>query len=981
MTAPRATKLALLRHRWTALSFGVLLPLGACSVLAPPDSELLGGSPRGGSAGTAAGTGVGGSAAGTATVGGAPIVPEEGGAGGAEPSEGGNSPGKPVDVGTPTGDWAARPGLKTRFAVEVDATNAHRDYPRPHLTRHAWATLNGLWDFAIAMPGSVVPKFDGAQILVPFPLESQLSGVESGTLSDSEFLWYRRTFELPEAWRGQRVLLHFGAVDWETSVRVNGTEVVAHRGGYDAFSADITDQLSAQPQQEVVVQVFDPTDSGTQPHGKQALVPDTGNSLSAVSGIWQSVWLEPVPDVRIQDVELAGDPTTGVVTVSPELSAAATGTTLRAIIVENGTEVARAESADGAALQVTVPFPKAWSPEAPYLYDVTLELEQAGVIVDSADSYLGMRRIALGADNAEKKLFLNDVPWLGMGVLSQGYWPEGLYTPPSDAALKADLTLIKNLGFNAVRAHEKLESERFYYWADQIGLLVWQDLPTGDNSSDTAREEFSAELSAMVTERRAHPSLGVWTVFAGDRGRAGADIAKLVDRVKELTTSQLVIGASGIGDEGSGDLRDRPDRFAVTAPVPDARGVVLGQYGSLNRAITGHTWGGSAGSAQTANDTARYVNLARRARGLATLPGLSGAFFRQFTDVENELDGLVTYDRQVTKVTAKTISDANTGAVSAIVPVIQANEFEGFTQYVKDATVVSYITTPPGAQWPNLTFDDASWPKGPGGIGNTADAGARIRTVSNANELWTRTTFTLDEVPSGRLFLRMMYDEDTQVFVNGVRAGDAYRWVTQYGDYLASDGASKALVKGENVIATHTSNLDGGRYVDVGLWVTDDPLTLRAADAAAAPTAGLEYADYDVVLDSLPADIAAGPFPRQTGTATTVGSYSPTLAADNTRALRLHGYVEVTQDGVYTFMVETDDGARLSIGTERVAEAFRNDGTGVARRGGNIALAKGKHEITIDYFANDNQGANNFSVLWAGPDFAQRAIAAGNLSH
>ena len=981
MTLPRATKLALLRRRWTTLSFGVLLPLGACSVLAPPDSELTGGPPRDGAGSSGTAGSVGGSAAGTAPSGGVPITPDEGGAAGEAPSEGGNSPGKPIDVGTPTGEWAARPGLKTRFAVEVDATNAHRDYPRPHLTRREWATLNGLWDFAIAMPGSVVPKFEGAKILVPFPLESQLSGVEGGVLGDDEFLWYRRTFELPEAWRGQRVLLHFGAVDWETSVRVNGTDVVAHRGGYDAFSADITDQLSAEPQQEVVVQVFDPTDSGTQPHGKQALVPDTGNSLSAVSGIWQSVWLEPVPAVRIQDVELAGDPATGVVTVSTELSAAATGMTVRAIVSENGAEVARGESADGAALQVTVPFPKAWSPEAPYLYDVTLELEQAGVIIDSADSYLGMRQIVLAADNAEKKLFLNDTPWLGMGVLAQGYWPEGLYTPPTDAALKADLTLIKNLGFNAVRVHEKLESERFYYWADQLGLLVWQDLPSGDNSSDAAREEFGAELSAMVTERRAHPSLGVWSVFGSDRGTTGAEIAKLVERLKGLTTSQLVIGASGIADEGSGDLRDRPDRFAVTAPTPDARGVVLGQYGSLSRAITGHTWGGSAGTAQTAPDTARYVALARRARGLAATPGLSAAFFQQFTDVENELDGLVTYDRQVTKVTAKTISDANTGAVSAVVPVIQANEFEASTKYVKDATVVSYITTPPGASWPNLAFDDTSWPKGPGGIGNTADAGARVRTASNSNEIWTRTTFTLDEVPSGRLLLRMMYDEDTQIFINGVRAGDSYGWVTQYHDYLVSEGASKALVKGKNVIATHTSNLDGGRYIDVGLWVTDDPLELRAADAPAATTAGLEYADYDLALDSLPADITAGSGPRQIGTATTVGSYSPALAADNTRALRLHGYVEVTEDGVYTFMVETDDGARLSIGTSRVAEAFRNDGTGVARRGGNIALAKGKHEITIDYFANDNQGANNFSVLWAGPGFAQGSIAAGNLSH
>jgi hypothetical protein len=906
------------------------------------------------------------------------LLPEAG-AGGAG-DEGGNSPGKPVDVGVPAGDWAANPGLKTRWAAEVDPAGPHRDYPRPDLTRHDWASLNGLWEYAINTAAETVPDFEGELLLVPYPLESQLSGVSGGALGGSEYLWYRRKFTMPEDWRDRRLLLHFGAVDWDCSVRVNGTEVVTHQGGYDGISVDITEQLSAEAEQEVVVRVADPTDSGMQPRGKQALVPSTGNSLTAVSGIWQSVWLEPVPALSIQDVEITSDLATGEVTLTPVLAGAPAGTTLRAIVFDGSTEVTRGEAADGAAVVVTLPSPQAWSPETPYLYDVTLELEQDGALVDSADAYFGVRSLNLDQEGGVTKLFLNDAPFLSMGVLSQGYWPEGLYTPPSDAAVKAELTLVKNLGFNAVRLHHKLESERFYYWADRLGVLIFQDLPAGDNSSAGARELFSAELAAMVAERKSHVSLGVWTLFTGGLGRAGADVPALVTQLEELTSSQLVIGATGPDDEGSGDLRDRPDASAVTSPVPDERGVVLGDYGSFNRAITGHTWGGNTGAVQIATDTARYAGLARRARGLALSPGLSAAFYRQLTDVENELDGLVTYDRAVTKVTAKSAADANTDVTTPVVPLVQASEFELRPQYGSEAQVFRYVTTAPAAQWLDKAFNDAGWTAVPAGIGDTTDAGSRIRTRLAFNELWARTAFTLAEKPSGTLIVRMMHDEDTQVYINGVRAADTYGWTTTYSDFLGSTDAMEALVAGENTIAIHTVNTNGGRYADVGLWLTTDAPTYRMPDQPPSTTAGLEYQDYDLALNSLPADLS-GNTARQTGISTSVGTYAPALEADTTRAIQLHGYVEVVQDGVFTFYVDTDDGARLSIGTQRVAESFRNDGTGITQRAGNIALAAGKHEITISYFANDNQGTNTFGVTWAGPGFAQQNIPAGNLSH
>ena len=970
--------------RWAAVGLCVVLPLG-CSLLAPPDSDFIGGG-QAGSAAAAAGSGAfaGKNSDATAGAGMNEAGQANGGAGmggAAGEDTGGNHPGRPVSVGTPTGDWTAGAGLKTRFASEVDPAKTHQDYPRPRLTRHVWATLNGLWDYAIDSSGAKPPPFTDAKLLVPFPLESQLSGVSGALLKANDFLWYHRRFTLPAEWRTQRVLLHFGAVDWDASVRINDTEVVAHQGGYDGFSADITDQLASGDEQDILVRVADPSDSGSQPHGKQALVPNAGVTFTSVSGIWQSVWLEPVPALSIQNVDLDGDPKTGVVTVTPTLAGVAKGTTLRAIVLDDGAEVARAEGHDGAAFDVTVPSPKPWSPDSPFLYEVTLELEQDGVVVDSADSYLGLRKVALGADGAATKVLLNDAPFVGVGVLAQGYWPEGLYTPPNDAALKADLTLVKNLGFNTIRVHQKLESERFYYWADQIGLMVWQDVPAGDNNTVAARTLFSAELTAMVNARHAHPSLAVWSLFTADIGQKGADVPKLVETVKAATTSQLVIGVSGPGDEGSGDIRDRPDGGAVTCPVPDKRAVALGQFGSLTRAIQGHTYNGTGSVAQTAVDTDRYVGLARRARGLADRPGLSTAIYRQLTDVENELDGLVTYDRQVTKIVAKSVAEANTIATTAIVPLIQASEFEVKPEYLKDAQVFRYTTTAPIAQFVETDFDDTTWTAAPAGIGDTPDTGARTRTKLSFNEIWTRTTFTLDKKPVGRLIVRAMYDEDTQVFVNGVIAADLNGFTNKYGDYIGSDAAVQALVKGKNTIAIHTYNTNGGRYSDAGLWLTSDDPPNRAEDAPAATTAGLSYADYNLTLTSLPADLTVGQTPVATGVSSTIGAYAPALAVDNARALRLQGYIAVAEAGVYTFYVDTDDGARLKIGAQTVAESNRNDGTNVTKRSGNIALAIGQHEITIDYFANDDKGANVFNVTWSGPGLAQQAIPAAALSH
>jgi hypothetical protein len=544
--------------------------------------------------------------------------------------------------------------------------------------------------------------------------------------------------------------------------------------------------------------------------------------------------------------------------------------------------------------------------------------------------------------------------------------------------LVADLDLVKSLGFNTVRVQQKLETERFYYWADRLGLLVWQDIPAGVNDSPRARTTFGAELEAMVSARQAHPSLAVWGLFSGEQGQDGADVPKLVARVKQLSANQLVVAASGTGDEGSGDIRDRPAQKFVSCPEPDERAVALGQFGSFSRALQSHSAEGVEEQA-TEEDSARYVDLARRARGLMIRPGLSFAIYQQLTDVESQVDGLVSYDRQVLKVKPEAIKSANTDA-SPLIPLVQASELDVDPAYAADARRFRYTETAPPAGWTAPDFDDRKWSEGAAGIGETVDVDARVRTPLAFTELWARTRFELDALPTGRTFVRMMHDEDTQVYVNGVLVADTYDFVRTYGDFLATDAVNAALVLGTNTIAVHTINTNLSRYIDVGLWTTSDAPVLLPANDKGAAAPGLVYEDYDLTFDALPAELS-GYTARATGVASAVGSYAPSLVADNTRALRLHGYVEAPTDGVYTFYVDTDDGARLEIDGQRVAEASRIDGSHVTERAGNIGLAQGRHALTLQYFANDNQDPNTLSVTWAGPGFDPQSIPASRLSH
>ena len=576
-------------------------------------------------------------------------------------------------------DWQpARGPLMTRWASEVSPDNVHPEYPRPQLVRKEWLNLNGLWDYAITLREDPQPAGWEGRILVPFPVESALSGVMR-RVYETNRLWYRRTFTLPRSWSGQRVLLHFGAVDWEAVVWVNGREVGRHRGGYDAFSFDITEALKGEGEQEVVVAVWDPTDAGTQPRGKQVRNPH-GIWYTPSSGIWQTVWLEPVPETHIRRIRLTPDIDKETLRLEAFCEGPGDGWELEAEVRERGRVVGRVSAPlqpDGraarATMEISIPRPRLWSPDDPFLYDLELRLRRENRVADRVTSYFGMRKIAVQRDSLGiPRLFLNNKPLFQFGPLDQGFWPDGLYTAPTDEALRFDIEMTKKLGFNMARKHVKIEPARWYYWCDRLGLLVWQDMPSGDryigpNDPDIRRSpesaaQFERELKAMVEGLYNHPCIVMWVPF--NEGWGQFDTCRIVDLIKQWDPTRLVNNASGWADRGCGDVRDvHIYPGPGTAPVEKQRAVVLGEFGGLGLPLRGHTWQDERNwgyrSYNTREElTEAYLELLRRLHPLTGDQGLAAAVYTQTTDVEIEVNGLMTYDRAVVKMDPELIAAA-----------------------------------------------------------------------------------------------------------------------------------------------------------------------------------------------------------------------------------------------------------------------------------------------------------------------------------
>ncbi|WP_076971535.1 glycoside hydrolase family 2 [Streptomyces sparsogenes] len=542
--------------------------------------------------------------------------------------------------------------LRTRWADDVTPGNAHREYPRPQLTRGDWQNLNGRWQFAAAKAGERPPvgKDLAERILVPYPVESQLSGIER----HEDRMWYRRTFTVPADWRigsGKRLRLNFGAVDWRTEVFVNGTKVAEHRGGYDKFSADITDALKPGRAQELIVGVHDPTDAASgenPPLGKQRLDP-SGIWYTPSSGIWQTVWLEPVAADHVDSLRLTPDVGAGTLTVEPR--GVRDGLAVTATAYEGRRRVATVTGRSGTPLTLKIHNPRLWSPDDPFLYDLKVRVGS-----DRVGSYFGMRSIAVEHVNGTPRTVLNGKPVFMMATLDQGFWPDGLHTAPSDQALAYDLRMHKAMGFNAVRKHIKVEPDRWFYWADRLGLLVWQDMPAmtaGVNPDPASRAQYERELKQMIDEHISSPSVVMWVTF--NEGWGQYDIGRVADQAKAWDPTRLVNGMSGLNlgaDGGTGDIMDEHGYPSPALPPhPDGRrALVSGEYGGLGLAVPGHAWSvqQSYVDVDPATYTDDYLTKLAEVRALACRGG-NGAVYTQITDVEGELNGLLTYDREVVK--------------------------------------------------------------------------------------------------------------------------------------------------------------------------------------------------------------------------------------------------------------------------------------------------------------------------------------------
>ncbi len=552
--------------------------------------------------------------------------------------------------------------LTTKWGKALDREHPLPEYPRPQLRRESFLNLNGVWQYAVSTLNSEPEEYDG-DIVVPFPLESELSGV-GRVLQPGEYLWYRREFTLPEDFNVGRVLLHFGAVDQCARVWVNGMDACTHTGGYLPFSADITDLLF-EGENTLVVRVTDDTDRSYHTRGKQKLKPG-GIWYSPVSGIWQTVWCESVPENYISSLFITPHLEDG----SVELLVMGEGA-VRAVIDGDAYDF---EAGTSALLKLREV--RAWSPEEPYLYKLELAMGD-----DRVESYFAMRSVGIGEDrNGVKRLLLNGKPYFQNGLLDQGWWPDGLYTAPSDEALAFDIAAAKTMGFNMLRKHVKVEPLRWYYHCDRLGMLVWQDMPngggaysaltvsapllTGSHSRDDkyskfarreekGRDEFREELLDMVSHLYNAPSIVTWVIFNEGWGQFDSD--KCAEAVLELDSSRILDRTSGWHDQGSGELRSIHLYFDDYKHKPDKLGrcVVLSEFGGYTLPIDGHAWPGKPFGYKKFDSQEKF----RRALTLlydgqirpACMSGLAAAIYTQLTDVENELNGLITYDRRVIK--------------------------------------------------------------------------------------------------------------------------------------------------------------------------------------------------------------------------------------------------------------------------------------------------------------------------------------------
>jgi hypothetical protein len=797
------------------------------------------------------------------------------------------------------GRWKPAEGpLKTRWSKDVRPDRVFPLYPRPQMVRHDWMNLNGLWQFDTSAVDAAVPEGKNlpGEILVPFPIESALSGVMKST----DHIWYRRTFTIPAYWMSRRMLLHFGAVDWETTVYVNGKAFGPHKGGYDPFAFDITEALKPRGEQELIVKVLDPTDSGAQPVGKQVRHPQ-GIFYTSTTGIWQTVWLEPVNELYITSLRLVPDIDNAALHATVEASHPGQ---VRITVSDGRRVVGEARGEAGANFTISVPEPKLWTPDNPFLYTVNVTLSSEGKQYDVVKSYAGMRKVSLGKDaKGRGTILLNNKEIFLLGPLDQGFWPDGIYRAPTDEALKYDIETEKKLGFNMVRKHVKVEPERWYYWCDKLGLLVWQDMPSPNPDSfahartPESDQQFETELERMVQGLYNHPSIMMWVVF--NEGWGQFDTERLTRKVKEMDPSRLVNNASGWTDHHAGDVADIHSYPGPDAPSPESRrAIVLGEFGGLGLPLPPHTWTVAKNwgyqNLKTTQDLAlRYAELLEGVHQLAVDSGLSAAVYTQTSDVETEVNGLMTYDREITKLKPSFASDVNHDR----------------------------LPSPPRVLTPYRLFLDSMM-------------------VPLATRKHEEIRYTLDGSEPGR----------------------------------------GSMVYRQPILLTATTTLRAQSFGNRGLTSKVVAATFRRAELhPAAPGGkalanGARYRYYEGTWQSLPDFQQLAPQSSGTTDSLVIGRISP---SEKSFGIVYDGYLRVPRDGVYRFFLLSDDGSRLVIDGETVAN---NDGVhGPTEVLGEIALKSGDHPFTLLYF--QGSGGKALSVWYEGPGIPRQVIPPMQLFH
>ncbi len=569
--------------------------------------------------------------------------------------------------------------IKTSFLV---GDVPHPEYPRPQFQRESWQNLNGLWNYAITKSDCTPTQFDG-QILVPFCIESELSGVNK-TVEPDQFLWYQRNFEIDGYKADHTKLLQFGAVDYECEVWINRQYVGAHTGGYCPFTLNITPYL-IDGENEIIVRVSDPTDTASFPRGKQVLKPQTF-WYTAVTGIWQTVWLEQIPTEHVEHIKYV--PSLTGVDITVQLS-----TEMDAIVnvFDNGKIIKSVQCHHQETVHIEIDDPKHWTPENPYLYQVEIKAN-----ADSVKSYFALRTCSIAEDEkGVMRILLNGKPYFQKGLLDQGYWPDGLYTPASDEALRYDIEKMKSLGFNVLRKHLKVELARWYYHCDTLGMLVWQDMPNGapyagsllnvylpyinvhvsdtnynrfKRNDESGRTAYIHELEEMITTLYNVPSIVMWVPF--NEGWGQFDSVKMNDLVKKMDSTRLVDHASGWHDQGVGDIASvHKYIFKVTKPKScKGRAFAVTEYGGYSSCVKGHEWDekGSFGYKMFEDKESlskAYLELHEKQIFPLMNKGLCATIYTQLSDVEIEVNGILTYDRKICKIDEEIIKEVNSKLV------------------------------------------------------------------------------------------------------------------------------------------------------------------------------------------------------------------------------------------------------------------------------------------------------------------------------